>query len=128
AAAGAAGAAPRVGGRRPLRPAAPPGRADALAGLLVASAGRSGSPGRPEHRRGAASHGVLDGGADVPRWGGSVPPDLLVRPEAWRRAPALVDRGAQWRAVGRPDDVAARRLRHLPGGPRPPPLRAQPAP
>ena len=91
---GPAGPAPRLRGRRPLRPAAPPGRADALAGVLVASAGRSGSPGRPEHRRGAARHGVLDGGADVPRRGGPVPPDLLVRPEARRRTPALVDRGA----------------------------------
>ena len=122
-------AAPRLRGRRPLRPAAPPGRADALAGVLVASAGRSGSPGRPEHRRGAARHGVLDGGADVPRRGGPVPPDLLVRPEARRRTPALVDRGAaRRRAVGRPDDAAARRLRHLPGRPRPPPPGPQPAP
>ena len=48
---------------------------------------RSGSPGRLQHRRGAARHGVLDGRADVPRRGGPVPPDLLVRPEAGARRP-----------------------------------------
>ncbi len=78
-----------------LRPAAPPGRADALAGVLVAPLRRSGSPGRAEHRRGAARHGLLDGRADVSGRGGPVPPDLLVRPEARCTASVLVDRGAQ---------------------------------
>ena len=70
AAARPAGAAPHLRGRRQLRPAAPPGRADALAGVLVAPVRRSGSPGRLEHRRGGAGHGLVDGRADVSRRAG----------------------------------------------------------
>ena len=42
-------------------------------------------------------------------------------------AAVLIDRGAQERAAGRPDDAPARRLRDLPGGPRPGPPGPQPA-
>ena len=69
------------GRRRHLRPAAPPGRPDALARVLVAPLHRPGSPGRLEHRRGAAGHGLLDGCANVSRRGRPVSSDLLVRPE-----------------------------------------------
>ena len=76
---------------------------------------------------GRARHGLLDGRAHVSGRGGPVSPDLLVRPEACFAASVLIDRGAQERAAGRPDDAPARRLRDLPGGPRPGPPGPQPA-
>ena len=48
-------------------------------------------------------------------------------PKPARRPPATLTVERTRRAAGRPDDAAARRLRHLPGGPRPAPPRPPPA-
>src|SRR5262249_27181643 len=116
------------GGRCQCRSAAPAGRRDALAGVLVASFHRSGSPGRGEHRRDAARHRLLNGRANIPGRGRPVSFDLLVRPEACFAASIFVDRGAQERATCSPDDPPGCRVRDLPGGPRTEPPWAQPAP
>src|SRR5262249_36576269 len=89
--------------RRPdLRPAAPRGRADALARRLVAPFHRPGSPGCVEHGRGPAGHRLLDGRANISGGGGPISPDLLVRPETGFAASVFVDRGAQERAACSP--------------------------
>ena len=52
-----------------------------------------GSPGRHEHRRGAAGHRLLDGCANVSGRGRPVSSDLLVRPEECCATSADLDRG-----------------------------------
>src|SRR5262249_22480807 len=114
-------------GWRQLRPAAPPGRTDAVARVLVAPLHRPGGPDRHQHGRGPARDSLLDRRAAAPARKRPVPPDLLARPQGRGTAAGNAGRGAERWHVDCADDVTTSRLRDVPGGPRPSPPGPQPA-
>src|SRR5262249_12608157 len=93
----------------------------------VAAFYRSGSAAGGEHGRTAARLRLFDGCANVSGRGGPVSSTVLVRPEVCRAAAVGINRGAQERAPGGPDDSPGRRLSDLPGGPRLEPSGSQPS-